>query len=76
MNGVKRVLAIVLLAGMASLSAPRALAGPEELPGITSPTSSSTTTTTGPEELPGSTGPEELPGLTETIVIVATSIIY
>ena len=65
MRGIKKLVAVALLAGVATLGAPRAIAGPEELPGITSPTPTATTTT----------GPEELPGLTEIIVIVATSII-
>ena len=65
MRSLRKLIGIVLLAAVASLGVPVALAGPQESPG-------STALQTGPQESPGVTGPQESPGVTA----VDTAIIY
>ena len=57
MGSLKKLMGIVLLAVVASIGVPTALAGPQESPGVT-----------GPQESPGITGPQESPGLTANII--------
>lgn len=63
MRSLRKLIGIMLLAAIASVGVPVALAdGPQESPGITGPQESPGIT--GPQESPGVFGPQESPGLT------------
>lgn len=72
MNRMKRLIAVMLLAAVASFGAPAAYAGdgPTEVPGI-----ASSGPTSGPTEVPGivaggsTEGPTEVPGITTMVTL-------
>ncbi len=74
MNKAKRILAIAILAAVASLGVQTVSAdGPTEIPGLTGPTE--IPGRTGPTEIPGLTGPTEIPGLAGVFVSIFDSIV-